>query len=84
MDNFSFTLSLDASSITAATTLTTTNVKYGDGDCDKDYIVVPGASMTGADADKLFARDRFCGTALGYCKESSTTACIAALGNVQL
>ena len=83
VDNFSFTLSLDASGITAATTLTSTNVKYGDGDCNMDYIVVPGASLTGADADKLFARDRFCGTALGFCDSStSTTACTPTLGAI--
>ena len=82
VDPFSFTLSENAMAITAATTLGTPMVKYGDSECSMDYIVVPGASLTGSDADKLFARDRFCGTALGYCVSTSITACQAMVGAI--
>ena len=73
VDSFSFTLSGDASTIISATDAQTiAMVKYGDSDCNSDYIIVAGASLTGADSDLIYAKDRFCGRALGYCNEGTT------------
>ena len=84
VDNFGFTLSGDAMSITATTTLTSNqNVKYGDGDCSTDYLLIAGGSETGTSADLLYSKDRFCGTALGYCKEGTGQgACVPQIGAV--
>ena len=47
VDKFSFTLSLDASAVTAETDFVTTDVKTGDTNCKNDYILIPGGSETG-------------------------------------
>ena len=42
MDNFAFTLSTSAETITATTDLANANVKYGDADCSTDYLLIAG------------------------------------------
>ena len=82
MDNFGFTISGDASAFTSTTVLNSnTHVKYGDGMCSTDYLLIAGGSETGTSQDLLYSRDRFCGTALGYCKEGTTqNSCSPQLG----
>ena len=43
-------------------------VQIGDVDCNDDYIMIPGGSQTGKHSD--FTKDRFCGSALGFCSSS--------------
>lgn len=57
-------------------------VKYGDADCQTDYVVIPGGSENGE--INSFTRDRYCGITLGRCTPGSTgaTTCAAAAGAV--
>ena len=41
-----------------------------------------GGSETGTSSDLIHSKDRFCGTALGFCKETTTGNCGAQLGAV--
>ena len=83
VDNFSFTISGAAEGITSTSTLTAnTNVKYGDLDCSTDYLHIAGGSETGASQDQFYSKDRFCGTALGFCKETTAPSCSPQLGAV--
>ena len=43
------------------------NVDYSDTNCNTDYVLIPGGSLTGLNQDKRFSLDRFCGTTLGVC-----------------
>ena len=53
----------------------------GDGSCDSDYLVIPGGSENGETG--TLTRDRFCGTALGYCNAAgNNNACPAMAGPV--
>ena len=59
------------------------NVKYGDADCARDYLIIAGGSETGTSSDLLYSKDRFCGQALGYCKEGNTAgSCTPTIGAV--
>lgn len=62
--------------------LPATGVKYGDVDCQSDYILIPGGSEDGL--SPRFARDRFCGISLGSCMGTTPTAttCMAVAGAV--
>ncbi len=63
--------------------LTDNDVKYGDADCNMDYLLIPGGSQTGGTADVAYSRDRFCGKALGYCGVMGTaTTCTTTVGPV--
>ena len=59
-------------------------VMYGDTQCKNDYVVIAGGSQTGDTQDVLFARDRFCGLALGYCgtMTAGATSCAMISGAV--
>ena len=83
VDNFAFTVSGAANGITATTVLDKNLVKVGDSACSTDYLLIPGGSETGTTQDQFYSRDRFCGTALGYCKFTGTVGqCQNELGAV--
>ena len=83
VDAFAFTLTGAADAITATTTLGNADVKYGDSQCSTDYLIIAGGSETGSSSDLLYSKDRFCGTALGYCKEGITAGtCTPQIGAV--
>jgi hypothetical protein len=46
-------------------------VMFGDNLCRNDYLVIPGGSDDGGNGE--FAKDRFCGTALGPCAAPAAT-----------
>lgn len=72
-DTFSFTISGDSSA--AMLDLTNkANVDYSDTNCNTDYVLIPGGSLTGLNQDKRFSLDRFCGTTLGVCGTTTSAA----------
>jgi len=73
----------DAEVAATVTALAATNVKVGDADCQTDYVMIPGG-WGGTDINnRQFAKDRFCGQALGYCSAATGATCTKALGSVK-
>ena len=56
------------------------NVDYSDTNCNTDYVLIPGGSLTGLNQDKRFSLDRFCGTTLGVC--GTTTSAEQTCGKI--
>lgn len=68
---YSFTISGDVSTLTV---VSDPRVSYSDSSCKQDYVIIAGGSQTGDFQDSQFALDRYCGSTLGYCGRSSSTA----------
>lgn len=83
IDTFSFTLTGAGAPITEKTVFAVSDVMYGDSLCKTDYLLIAGGSETGTTTDMFYAKDRYCGLVLGYCKSTANVGtCTPTIGAV--
>merc|ERR1712048_1015583 len=66
-------LSLSDKGLTEGDDLSSSDARIGDSECQNDFLLIPGGWGGSDPQNKAFSRDRFCGQALGYCRDETCT-----------